>query len=202
MSPLLYEATIFPSVPISIPAKRPTVAPSWSSALTSNRLAYWVGCLFVVAASSRQLSSTPVSGNDAPLVSNEDNPVVAVAGKTNSSKVPGFAFATPFVVSGKPLELKPIVVKGVYGAVVCSAPVAGSTTKPSSVACISHSLGFVVGSFFTKKYLSGKYKANWKSANLLINGALLPNAKLIEQILLDFSNLFLVFRTYITKDYQ
>lgn len=38
------------------------------------------------------------------------------------------------------------------------------------------------GSFFTKKYLSEKYKAVWEDSNLLINGALLPNIELLEQI--------------------
>lgn len=44
-----------------------------------------------------------------------------------------------------------------------------------------HALG-IKGSFFTKKYLSGKFKAIWKEDNLLINGALLPSSELVEQI--------------------
>ena len=39
------------------------------------------------------------------------------------------------------------------------------------------------GSWFTKTYLSEKYPTQWESLNLLINGAALPNAALVEQIL-------------------
>ncbi len=40
----------------------------------------------------------------------------------------------------------------------------------------------VNASFFTKRYLSGKFKPLWKDTNLLINGALLPNPELVEQV--------------------
>ena len=63
--------------------------------------------------SSRQLSSIPVPGKVAPLSSNVDKPVPEPAGSSISSKVVVFVFATPPVVDGKPLELKPRVVSGV-----------------------------------------------------------------------------------------